>query len=177
MFLPDHEIKKRIASGEIKISPCEEGNIQPASLDLRLGSEFLRIEHHETSGVIDLMEKPKYRRIKKGEVIIPPGHFVLGTTLEKISIPDNIVAHIEGRSSIGRRGLFIQNAGWVDPGFNGNITLELYNADSLPIKLQSGTRICQIVFGLMSGKSENPYRGKYLGQRGVAGSKSYLDKK
>ncbi len=177
MFLPDHEIKKRIANGEIKIHPYEEKNVQPASLDLRLGREFLIIEHHETSGVTNLTDEPKYKKIESGGVIIPSGHFVLGTTLEKISIPDYMVAHIEGRSSIGRRGLFIQNAGWVDPGFSGNITLELYNADSLPIKLESGTRICQIVFGLMSGKSEKPYRGKYFGQDGVTGSKSHLDRK
>ena len=78
--------------------------------------------------------------------MIPPHGFVLGTTLEWIKLPNNITAFVEGRSSIGRLGLFIQNAGWVDPGFEGNITLELYNANQVPIELSSGRRICQLVF-------------------------------
>jgi len=83
---------------------------------------------------------------------------------------------VEGRSSIGRIGLFIQNAGWIDPGFEGRITLELYNASSLPIKLQAGKRICQLVFCTMDQKAENPYQGKYQGQKVTVGSRVYQDK-
>src|SRR5690606_32197493 len=87
----------------------------------------------------------------------------------------NLTAFVEGRSSVGRIGLFIQNAGWVDPGFEGRITLELYNAGSLPIKLQAGKRICQLVFCLMDQKAANPYRGKYQGQSITVGSRRHRD--
>jgi len=100
----------------------------------------------------------------------------LAVTRETIRLPDNITAFVEGRSSIGRIGLFIQNAGWVDPGFMGTITLELYNANRLPIRLTSGRRICQIVFAFMDGPADSPYRGKYQNQRDAVGSRVFLDR-
>jgi len=90
-------------------------------------------------------------------------------------LPDNLTAFVEGRSSIGRMGLFIQNAGWVDPGFEGEITLELYNANQLPIRLRSGRRICQLVLAQMDQGAQYPYKGKYQGQRNATGSRVYLD--
>ena len=91
-------------------------------------------------------------------------------------LPNKLTAFVEGRSSIGRMGLFIQNAGWVDPGFEGEITLELFNANRLPIKLESGRRICQLVFAEMDQEAQNPYCGKYQGQKNSVGSKIYLDR-
>ena len=100
--------------------------------------------------------------------------FLLATTIEYVKLPSNLTAFVEGRSSIGRMGLFIQNAGWVDPGFEGQITLELYNANRLPIKLISGWRVCQLVFASMD-KCRVPYVGKYQGQRNATGSKIFMD--
>ena len=108
---------------------------------------------------------------------MPPKSFILATTQEYIKIPNGYSAFVEGRSSIGRMGLFIQNAGWIDSGFEGNITLELYNANSLPIKLDAGRRICQIVICEMDQPSESPYNGKYQGQTLSVGSKVFLDSK
>ncbi|MBU1151751.1 dCTP deaminase, partial [Patescibacteria group bacterium] len=109
------------------------------------------------------------------EFTIPPHTFLLATIQEYIKLPNNLTAFVEGRSSIGRIGLFIQNAGWVDPGFEGRITLELYNASSLPIVLKAGKRICQLVFAQMDQEAENPYRGKYQGQSQTVGSRVFQD--
>jgi dCTP deaminase len=92
-----------------------------------------------------------------------------------VRLPNNLTAFVEGRSSIGRIGLFIQNAGWVDPGFAGQITLELYNASSLPIELKAGRRICQLVFCQMDRPAEFPYNGKYQNQKNATGSRVFLD--
>ena len=108
--------------------------------------------------------------------IIKPKQFVLATTLEYIKLPNNITAFVEGRSSLGRLGLFIENAGWVDAGFEGNITLEFFNANSRPLKIYPNMRICQLVLAKMESEAEFPYRGKYFKQRGVTASKIYMDK-
>ena len=100
---------------------------------------------------------------------------MLATTMEYIRLPDDLTAFVEGRSSLGRMGLFIQNAGWVDPGFAGEITLELFNANRCAIELSSGRRVGQLVFARMDRNAEHPYRGKYQGQRGATGSKVFLD--
>ena len=91
-------------------------------------------------------------------------------------MPDDLTAFVEGRSSLGRMGLFIQNAGWVDPGFRGEITLELYNANRCAIELKAGRRVGQLVFAKMDGPAQNPYRGKYQGQTGATGSRVFMDK-
>jgi dCTP deaminase len=108
------------------------------------------------------------------KIIIPPKSFVLGTTIEYIRLPANMTAFVEGRSSIGRLGLFIQNAGWVDPGFEGHITLELYNANCVPIELKAGRRLCQLVLASLDQKGV-PYKGKYNGQKNATQSRIYLD--
>ena len=125
---------------------------------------------------ITLDTEIKYREIEAETITIPPHSFMLATTLEYIKLPANISAFVEGRSSIGRIGLFIENAGWIDAGFEGKITLELYNANSLPIKLQAGRRICQIVFCTMDRPAQIPYRGKYQGQDKAVGSRIFKDK-
>ena len=125
--------------------------------------------------ILTLDQEILYRDIHGEESIIPAHSFLLATTLEYIKLPNHVTAFVEGRSSIGRMGLFIQNAGWVDPGFEGKITLELYNANSLPIKLQSGRRICQLVFCELDQPAEFPYRGKYQKQDQAIGSRIYKD--
>ena len=104
-----------------------------------------------------------------------PGQFILATTMEYFILPNDLTAFVEGRSSLGRMGLFIQNAGWVDPGFQGEITLELFNANRCAIKLQTGRRVGQLVFARMDSEALRPYRGKYQGQRGATGSRVHLD--
>lgn len=175
MILSDKTLKEKIASGELVIEPIDVNALQPASIDCRLGDHFLIVERHDTE-IITLESEIKYREIKSDTIIIPPNSFLLGTTQEYIKLPNNITAFVEGRSSIGRIGLFIQNAGWVDPGFEGRITLQLFNANSIPIKLQAGRRVGQLVFCEMDQPAENPYHGKYQGQTVTGGSRIYKDK-
>jgi dCTP deaminase len=141
---------------------------------MRLGNDFLKVDENSLP-VMTLNEEVSYEEFKGSEIIIPPHSFLLATTKEYINLPDNLTAFVEGRSSIGRMGLFIQNAGWVDPGFKGQITLELYNANRLPIKLEAGRRICQLVFALMDAAAEYPYQGKYQGQKNTVGTKVFKD--
>ena len=116
-----------------------------------------------------------YKQITAEKYILLPGQFVLATTMEYFELPDNLTAFVEGRSSLGRMGLFIQNAGWVDPGFKGEITLELFNANRCAIELNAGRRVGQLVFAQLDKDALHPYRGKYQGQRGATGSKAFLD--
>lgn len=175
MILSDKTLKGMITSGELVVSPIDEKSIQPASIDCRLGDHFLLVEDNQMD-IITLDAEIKYREITSDSITIPPHSFLLATTQEYVEVPNNLTAFVEGRSSIGRIGLFIQNAGWVDPGFKGRITLELYNAGSLPIKLQAGKRICQLVFCSMDQSAENPYMGKYQGQKVTVGSRVFQDK-
>ena len=175
MILSDAGILSRIKNQELKIEPSCPELIQPASVDLRLGREFIIIKHWSTD-ILDFDSQPNYQTIKTDEFLVPSHSFVLAATIEKLSIPNDLTAFVEGRSSIGRMGLFIQNAGWVDPGFQGRLTLELYNANSLPIRLRSGRRICQIVFCKTDQKAQNPYKGKYQGQKGVVGTRIFMDR-
>jgi dCTP deaminase len=174
MILSDKTLTAMIESGELAVDPLGPESIQPASIDCRLGRHFLVVEDRNMNG-IDLDTEIQYREYEGEFITIPPHSFLLATTLESIRLPNNLTAFVEGRSSIGRIGLFIQNAGWVDPGFEGQITLELFNANSLPIRLQAGRRICQLVFCKMDQQALNPYRGKYQGQKGTTGSRVFKD--
>ncbi len=174
MILSDQTLSRMLADGELHISPLSEYSIQPASVDCRLGSHFLVVEDKAMS-LIALDTKIIYREFDGDSITLPPHSFLLATTQEYIRLPHNVTAFVEGRSSIGRIGLFIQNAGWVDPGFEGRITLELYNANSLPIKLQAGRRICQLVFCRMDMPALAPYQGKYQRQERVVGSRVFMD--
>ncbi len=174
MILSDISIKELIKKGELRIEPFEEKNIQSSSVDLRLGEDVL----FYVADLIDVkQEKIPVQRVKVPEegLIIKPKSFLLATTLEYIKLPGDITAFVEGRSSLGRLGLFIENAGWVDAGFEGQITLEFYNANSCPIKLYRGMRVCQIVLAKLDRPAEKPYRGKYFGQRGATPSKIFMD--
>ena len=174
MILSDRTIKRMLSEGSLGISPVEDTQIQPASVDIRLGTTFSIVED-SSKGIITLGEATGYKTMTADRYLLLPGQFVLATTMEYISLPDNLTAFVEGRSSLGRMGLFIQNAGWVDPGFSGEITLELFNANRCAIELTAGRRIGQLVFALMDEPAENPYNGKYQGQRGATGSRVHLD--
>ena len=147
---------------------------QPASIDIRIGNTYSIVED-SSSGIINLDDEISYKQITAEKYILLPGQFVLATTMEYFELPDNLTAFVEGRSSLGRMGLFIQNAGWVDPGFKGEITLELFNANRCAIELNAGRRVGQLVFAQLDKDALHPYRGKYQGQRGATGSKAFLD--
>jgi len=174
VILSDKTLKELIAKGELVIDPVDEQSIQPASIDCRLGDHFLLLEETQMN-VIDFDNEIHYREITAPSINMAPHTFLLATIQEHVKLPSNLTAFVEGRSSVGRMGLFIQNAGWVDPGFEGRITLELYNASSLPIKLEAGKRICQLVFCKMDQAAENPYKGKYQGQSRTVGSRVFQD--
>lgn len=175
MILSDKTILEMIEAGTLKISPLEEGQVQPASVDIRLGNTFSIVED-SPSGIITLENEIKYKTITTDTYILLPNQFVLATTMEYFDLPNDLTAFVEGRSSLGRMGLFIQNAGWVDPGFKGEITLELYNANRCAIELKAGRRVGQLVFAKMDGEALNPYNGKYQGQTGATGSRAFMDK-
>jgi len=174
MILSDKKLREMIDSGELVVDPIGPESIQPASIDCTLGDHFLVVEDTHME-VLTLDDEIKYREIVGDTITIAPKSFLLATIQEYVELPANLTAFVEGRSSIGRMGLFIQNAGWVDPGFKGRITLEIYNANSLPIKLQKGRRICQLVFAAMDQATDNPYNGKYQGQDKSVGSRVFKD--
>ncbi len=174
MILSDRTILQMIQDGSLKITPLEREQIQPASVDIRLGNTFGIVED-SPRGIITMENKIPYKTIESDSYVLLPNQFVLATTMEYISLPDTLTAFVEGRSSLGRMGLFIQNAGWVDPGFEGEITLELYNANRCAIELKCGRRVGQLVFAKMDAPALHPYNGKYQGQKGATGSKVFLD--
>ena len=174
MILSDKTIMKMLNEQTLIITPMTPEQIQPASFDIRLGNTFSVVED-TPSGIITLGDEIKYRTITTDTYLILPGQFVLATTMEYFELPDDLTAFVEGRSSLGRMGLFIQNAGWVDPGFKGEITLELYNANRCAIELRAGRRVGQLVFAKMDSPALNPYNGKYQGQTGATGSRVFLD--
>lgn len=174
MILSDRTLFKMLEEGTLSITPLDKEQVQPASVDIRLGDTFSIVEDLST-GIITLKDEVRYKTISTDTYILLPGQFVLATTMEYVSLPDNLTAFVEGRSSLGRLGLFIQNAGWVDPGFKGEITLELFNANRCAIELKAGRRVGQLVFAEMDDIALNPYNGKYQGQRGATGSRVYMD--
>ena len=174
MILSDKTLTKMIADGTLGVSPLEKMQIQPASIDIRLGDTFSIVED-TSSGIITLDSKISYKTIKTDTYLLLPGQFVLATTMEYFRLPDDLTAFVEGRSSLGRMGLFIQNAGWVDPGFEGEITLELFNANRCAIELRAGRRVGQLVFAKLDDHALNPYNGKYQCQTGATGSRVFMD--
>ena len=169
MILSDRDILTKIKKGEIKIQPFLRKNLQPSTIDFRL-DWHIRVFDNWNIGVIDLAERVDVSRKidigKNGFFIIHPGEFVLGNTVEKFVFPNNIAGKVEGRSSLGRLGLIIHaTAGYVDPGFVGNLTLEISNISRLPIKLYAGMKIGQLAFLLMSSPVLRPYGTKSLGSK------------
>lgn len=173
MILSDKTIRELLASGELGIEPMEDMQVQPASVDIRLGNSFSSIKN--ANKMVTMDSAVEYESIVSDTFVLWPQCFVLATTMEYFKLPNNLTAFVEGRSSIGRLGLFIQNAGWVDPGFEGEITLELFNATDHAIELCAGRRVGQLVFAQLDVYTDNPYRGKYQGQRSATGSRIQLD--
>lgn len=174
MILSDKTIIRMLKEKTLLIEPLTEEQIQPASVDIRLGDTFSIVED-SPNGIITMENQISYKTIQTDKYILLPGQFVLATTLEYFVMPNDLTAFVEGRSSLGRMGLFIQNAGWVDPGFEGEITLELFNANRCAIELQAGRRVGQLVFAQMDDVALNPYKGKYQGQKGATGSRVFMD--
>ncbi len=170
MVLSDRTIKAEISAGRIVIDPYDEGLIQPSSIDVRVDDKF-RVFHNARYPYIDVRQEmdglTELVQVSKEEpFILHPGEFVLGQTLESIALPDDIVARLEGKSSLGRLGLLIHStAGFVDPSFEGNLTLELSNVANLPITIYYGMPIGQISFMRMDGPVETPYGAKEAGSK------------
>ncbi|MBR3213363.1 MAG: dCTP deaminase [Methanosphaera sp.] len=187
-ILSDVDIKKYLDEGKIVIDPIEDyKQIQPSSVDLRLGDEFKGFKivtkpFIDPFDKIDLESYMESLTVEEGEpFIIHPGEFTLATTYEYVKIPDDIVARVEGRSSMGRLGITMHvTAGYIDPGFEGRITLEISNIGKMPVALYPGQRVCQIVFETMTSPSAKPYGhedrdSKYMRQTGPQVSKIKQD--
>lgn len=181
MILSDRDIRAAIKDGRIGIEPFDDSDIQPSSVDLRV-DRFFRTFHNHRYQVIDVKqpmeELTELVEISEDEAfILHPGEFVLGSTREYVSLPNDLVARLEGKSSLGRLGLLIHStAGFVDCGFKGHLTLELSNVANLPITIYPNMKIGQISFFKTTSEAENPYGSKqvgskYQGQRGPTPSK------
>ncbi len=185
MLLSDRDIRTQIEAGRIGLEPLNMELIQPSSMDVRLDRFFRLFDNHKYP-FIDPREQQddltRFVEVDKDEAfILHPGEFVLGSTFEFVTLPNDIAARLEGKSSLGRLGLLTHStAGFVDPGFQGHVTLELSNTATLPIKLWPGMKIGQLCFFQLSSGSENPYGSakygsRYQGQRGPTASRSYLN--
>ena len=183
MILSDRDIREQISAGRITIDPFDPSCLQPSSVDLHVDDQF-RVFANSRYPYIDVREEmpdlTELVQVKPDEpFILHPGEFVLGSTLERVSIPNDLVARLEGKSSLGRLGLLIHStAGYVDPGWNGYLTLELSNVANLPITLYPGMRIGQISFFQLTSPAETPYGSagnKYQGQRGPTASRFFRD--
>jgi len=166
--LSDGTITRLVEEGHIRIEPWDPGLVQPASVDLRLGTSF-RVFHNHRAAAIDLNDPPRdltehVEIDDERPFVIHPGEFVLGRTLEQVEIPNDIVARIEGKSSLGRLGLIVHaTAGFVDPGFTGTLTLEITNLTRVPIKLYAGKPIAQLSFMTLDAPAQRPYGHRELG--------------
>lgn len=192
-ILSDKDLKKLIEDkNAVKVENGPELNhdlqLGPSSYDLRLGYEFgvlntRKIEKIDTKNMEKYNDYIETETHEPGEgVVIHPGEFILGGTLETLKVPDNLVARVEGRSSYGRLGIIVHaTAGYVDPGFEGDITLEMQNLGNAPVKLYPEDRVCQVVFETMTSEAENPYGektdSKYMGQTGATGSRLGQEKR
>lgn len=170
MILSDRTLREELAAGRIEIDPLGDGAIQPSSIDLRIDHHF-RVFRNHTEGLIDVKQNmdaltEPVEIDPDGRFILHPGEFVLGATLERVRVPDDLVARLEGKSSLGRLGLLIHStAGFVDAGWNGRLTLELSNVATLPITLYPGMKIGQISFIRMTTPADHPYGSAATGSK------------
>jgi dCTP deaminase len=183
VLLSDRDIKAEIDSGRVRLEPYDEAMVQPSSIDVRLDKYFRLFDNHRYPFIDPAEDQPDLTRlieVERGEpLILHPGEFVLGSTFEVVTLPDDLAARLEGKSSLGRLGpLTHSTAGFVDPGFSGHVTLELSNVATLPIKLWPGMKVGQFCFFRLSSPTENPYGSakhgsRYQGQRGPTASRSF----
>lgn len=185
MLLSDRDIRASVENGRLGIEPYESQLVQPSSIDVRLDKFFRvfnnsrythidpKLEMEELTSLVEVADDDAF--------VLHPGEFVLGATLEKFTLPDDLAGRLEGKSSLGRLGLLTHStAGFIDPGFSGHITLELSNVANLPITLWPGMKVGQLALFAMTSPAQNPYGSgslgsKYQGQRGPTPSKSFLN--
>ncbi|MFF4412844.1 dCTP deaminase [Streptosporangium sp. NPDC001559] len=185
MLLSDRDILTEIDSGRVRLDPFQPEMVQPSSIDVRLDRYFRVFENHKYPHIDPAVEQPDLTRTVEPEgdepFILHPGEFVLASTYEVVTLPDDIASRLEGKSSLGRLGLLTHStAGFIDPGFSGHVTLELSNVATLPIKLWPGMKIGQLCMFRLSSPAEHPYGSekygsRYQGQRGPTPSRSYLN--
>jgi dCTP deaminase len=185
VLLSDRDIKEQISQKRVGVEPFDPAMVQPSSVDVRLDRFFRVFENHKYSEIDPSVEQPELTReleVSSDEhFILHPGEFVLASTYEVITLPDDIAGRLEGKSSLGRLGLLTHStAGFIDPGFSGHITLELSNVANLPVKLFPGMKIGQLCLIKLSSPAEHPYGSavygsRYQGQRGPTPSKSWLN--
>jgi dCTP deaminase len=185
VLLSDRDIKEQVSSKRVGIEPFDPAMVQPSSVDVRLDRFFRVFENHKYSEIDPSIEQPDLTRelevAPDEHFILHPGEFVLASTYEVITLPDDIAGRLEGKSSLGRLGLLTHStAGFIDPGFSGHITLELSNVANLPVKLFPGMKIGQLCLIKLSSPAEHPYGSsiygsRYQGQRGPTPSKSWLN--
>ena len=185
MLLSDRDLHVQIEAGRVRVEPFDTGMIQPSSIDVRLDRYFRVFENHKYSVIDPSVEQGELTREVEVEpnefFILHPGEFVLASTYEVITLPDDIAGRLEGKSSLGRLGLLTHStAGFIDPGFSGHITLELSNVANLPVKLFPGMKIGQLCLIKLSSPAEHPYGSalygsRYQGQRGPTPSRSWMN--
>ena len=183
MLLSDRDIRAELAAGRIGLEPLDLEMIQPSSIDVRLDRFFRLFDNHKYPFIDPAEDQPDLTHLVEVEVdqpfILHPGEFVLGSTFELVTLPDDVAARLEGKSSLGRLGLLTHStAGFIDPGFSGHVTLELSNVATLPIQLWPGMKIGQLCFFRLSSPAEHPYGSgptgsRYQGQRGPTASRSF----
>jgi len=183
VLLSDKDIRAEVDAGRVQLDPWDPEMVQPSSVDVRLDKYFRLFDNHKYPYIDPAEEQPELTRLVEvgaGEpFILHPGEFVLGSILETVTLPDDVAARVEGKSSLGRLGLLTHaTAGFVDPGFSGHVTLELSNVATLPIKLWPGMKVGQLCFFRLSSPVEHLYGSAkhgshYQGQRGPTASKSY----
>jgi len=183
VLLSDRDIRAEIDAGRVVLDPWDPAMIQPSSVDVRMDKYFRLFDNHKYPVIDPARDQPDLTRLVEVDpaegFVLHPGEFVLGSTLETITLPDDLAARVEGKSSLGRLGLLTHaTAGFVDPGFSGHVTLELSNVATLPIMLWPGMKIGQLCFIRLSSPTENPYGSKahgshYQGQRGPTASRSF----
>ncbi|MEV0581309.1 dCTP deaminase [Nonomuraea sp. NPDC050310] len=185
MLLSDRDILAEIDAGRLVVDPFDKTMVQPSSVDVRLDRFFRVFENHRYPHIDPATEQPDLTRLVEPEgdepFILHPGEFVLASTYEVVTLPDDLASRLEGKSSLGRLGLLTHStAGFIDPGFSGHVTLELSNVATLPIKLWPGMKIGQLCLFRLSSPAEHPYGSslygsRYQGQRGPTPSRSYLN--
>ena len=185
MLLSDRDIRAEIDSARVVLDPYDPAMIQPSSIDVRLDRFFRLFDNHKYAVIDPATNQPDLTRLVEVDAgepfVLHPGEFVLGSTYEQVTLPDDIAARLEGKSSLGRLGLLTHStAGFIDPGFTGHVTLELSNVATLPIKLWPGMKIGQLCFFRLTSPAENPYGSgpygnRYQGQRGPTASRSFLN--